>query len=279
MSEAGTPQDCAVKPRNLPRPQQVTVNGIVIPRAEISREVQNHPAGKPVEAWLAAARALVIRQILLQAAQRAGLTPAPITDAEGRRETDDEALIRQVVAEAVLAEPVDDTICRRVYDNNRAHFRSSDLFEALHILLPAADTSARADAMRLAADIIEAVTSDPAAFAALAAAHSACPSAATGGNLGQIGEGQTVAEFEAALARAPVGRVAPAPVETRYGIHVVFVECRIDGQDLPFESVRDRIADWLRERAWRTGVRRYIAGLIGEATITGVAFDPDPYGP
>lgn len=279
MSAASPSNDCAVKPKNLPRPQQVSVNGTAIPRADISREVQNHPAAKPVDAWLAAARALVIRQLLLQAARRAGLTPAPITDAKGRRETDEEALIRQVVAAEVVAEPVDDTICRRVYDSNRSQFRSGDLFEARHILLPAADTAARQAAMKLAESIIETVSNDPALFDALAETHSACPSATTGGNLGQIGEGQTVTEFEAALGRAPVGRVAPRPIETRYGIHVVFVERRIDGHDLPFETVRDRIAAWLRERAWRTAVRRYIARLVGEATITGVSFDADPYGP
>lgn len=270
--------DCAVKSPNLPRPQPVSVNGIVISRAEISREVQNHPAAKPVDAWLAAARALVIRQLLLQAAQRAGLEPAPIADGQGRRETDDEALIRQVVSANVVAEPVDDSICRRVYDNNRARFRSGDLSEVRHILLPAL-RSPRDATWHLAEDIIRTVSADPASFAALAAAHSACPSAATGGSLGQIGEGQTVPEFEKALAAAPVGRVVPTPVETRYGIHIVLVERRIAGEELPFESVRDRIACWLRERSWRTAVRRTIARLVNEATITGITFDADPYGP
>ena len=39
----------------------------------------------------------------------------------------------------------------------------------------------------------------PERFAELAQAHSACPSAAHGGNLGQITPGQTTPEFEQAL--------------------------------------------------------------------------------
>ncbi len=43
----------------LPKPKTISVNGIVIPRETIAQEVQNHPAKKPIDAWQAAARALV----------------------------------------------------------------------------------------------------------------------------------------------------------------------------------------------------------------------------
>ena len=39
----------------------IKVNGVVISRALISREVQNHPAPTPVAAWKSAALALVVR--------------------------------------------------------------------------------------------------------------------------------------------------------------------------------------------------------------------------
>ncbi len=84
---------CAVKPV-IAKPKTISVNGVEISRAAISRETQNHPAGKPIEAWQAAARALVVRELLLQEARRIALDPQPITDEEGRRETEDEALVR-----------------------------------------------------------------------------------------------------------------------------------------------------------------------------------------
>ena len=67
---------CAVKPTNLPRGNGVAVNGVVVPRESIARETQNHPADKPIDAWQAAARALVIRELLLQEARRLELAPA-----------------------------------------------------------------------------------------------------------------------------------------------------------------------------------------------------------
>jgi peptidyl-prolyl cis-trans isomerase C len=166
----------------------------------------------------------------------------------------------------------DEAACRRYYEQNRQRFRSPDLFEARHILLPAApgDRAARADARVMATTIIADVRSDPAAFATLAANFSACPSGKAGGNLGQIGPGQTVPEFERALAASPVGAVAPEPVETRYGLHVVWLDRRIAGRELPFDAVRERIADWLGEKARRAAIRQYIAILAGRADIAGV---------
>src|SRR5512143_4313507 len=57
------PMACAVHTlQALLKPAAVSVNGVVIPRDAIAREVQNHPSSKPIEAWQSAARALVIRE-------------------------------------------------------------------------------------------------------------------------------------------------------------------------------------------------------------------------
>lgn len=263
---------CAVKPANLPRPKPVSVNGVGIPRAAIARETQNHPAGKPIEAWMSAARALVVRELLLQEARRLGIAPQPVCDAEGRRETDEEALVRQLVAQEVVTPVADDVTCRRIYDTQSGKFRSSDLYGVRHILFAAAPgaQTARVEAQAMADAAIATLTSAPDQFEALAAAHSACPSRAQGGALGQISRGQTVPEFEEALAAAPVGRVCPTPVETRYGFHVVQVDQRIEGRALPFEMVQAQIAAWLDARARHIAIRQYIGLLAGRATIVGI---------
>ena len=53
------------------KPVTVSVNGVSIARDAIVREMQHHPAPKPIAAWQQAARALVIRELLLQEARRA----------------------------------------------------------------------------------------------------------------------------------------------------------------------------------------------------------------
>ncbi len=256
----------------LDRPKTVSVNGVVISRARIAREMQNHTAEKPAEAWTEAARALAIRELLLQEARRQQLEANPQCDAEGRRETDEEALVRTLVEHEVKTPQPGDTECRRYFDANRMRFRSPSLYEVRHILVAAAprDPTARATAKAATQALVAELESAPEKFADLAASRSACPSATIGGILGQIGPGQTVPEFEAALATAPVGKVAPAPVETRYGYHVVLVDRRIDGKDLPFDLVKERIANWLSERVQRVAIRQYIAWLAAQSRIEGV---------
>lgn len=266
---------CTIKPQNLPRARNVTVNGAVIARDAIARETQNHPATKPVEAWKAAARALVIRELLLQEARRQDVIPKPLTDAEGRRETEEEAAIRGLVDAVVKTPEPDEAECRRVYEANKARFRSPNIVEVRHILIAASpdDVAARAEARAHAGRLIDEITRQPALFAELAALHSKCPSAATGGNLGQISDGQTVPEFERALESAPAGEVTPIPVETRYGFHVVFIDRRIQGSQLPFDIVRAQIASWLTERSRHIGIRAFIADLVRSAKIEGLGFE------
>jgi peptidyl-prolyl cis-trans isomerase C len=79
-----------------PLTPDVFVNGEKIPATEIAVEAQNHkaPAGKPGLAWRAAARALVIRKLLLQEVAQSGLISKPASLGLDRAETEEEALIR-----------------------------------------------------------------------------------------------------------------------------------------------------------------------------------------
>jgi peptidyl-prolyl cis-trans isomerase C len=250
----------------------VSVNGVVIPHDAIAREVQHHPEQTPVRAWQQAVRALAVRELLLQEACRQGLTTEPRTDGHGRREAAEEALIRDLMEREVSVPEPDEDTCRRYYDRNRVRFRSPDIYQASHILIvarpdqPDAFGAARVCAERLLALVKE----DPARFAELAAAHSACPSASAGGSLGQLTKGDTTPEFERALLRLAPGQVTTAPVETRYGFHVIRLDRVISGRQLPYSLVCERIADYLAERARRTALAQFIARLAARAAISGV---------
>ena len=263
---------CNVGPQSLPLSGPILVNGVVIERAAIGRETQNHPAAKPIDAWQAAARALVIRELLLQEARSRGVVSDPLRDEEGRIETEEEAIIRSLVERDVQVPRATDSECRRYYEQNRARFSSPALFEVRHILLIAdpsdsdACERARVEAQAIIAELVAA----PHLFAEIAAVRSACPSASSGGNLGQISRGQTVPEFEAAIEQLATPGLCREPVETRYGFHVVDVERMIESIGLPFEAVRTRIAAWLDDRVWRTAQRHYIAELVSRATIVGI---------
>ena len=262
--------------RRFARPVPVSVNGVAIASADIVRETQHHPADDPDLAWERATRALAIRELLSQEADRLGIVAEPIADEEGRVETEQEARYRQLIERAVVVPSADEETCRRYYDRSAGRFRTPDLCEAAHILLAAApgDETARAQARETASLLIAALSRRPEDFAAMAMRHSACPSAGQGGNLGQLSPGQTVPEFDAALRAMTPGAVHREPVETRYGVHVVRLDRRIEGRALPFEMVRARIAEYLDESVRRRALRQYVSVLAGRAVVTGVDLAP-----
>jgi peptidyl-prolyl cis-trans isomerase C len=256
----------------LPKGQSIKVNGAAISRDRIAREAQHHPARTPLDAWKAAARALVVRELLLQEARRLDIAGEAMTDGEGRRETDEESAVRLLVELEVQTPSADARTCRRFYEQNRQRFRSPAIYEAAHILFAAskADAAEYAKAKTTAAAVLTVLRAHPERFSALAAAHSACSSASQGGNLGQVTAGQTTAEFERALFALDPGTIAPEPVATRYGFHIVRLDRKHDGRELPFELVADRIAEYLEESVKRRALAQYIARLASAAQIEGI---------
>ncbi|WP_372022411.1 peptidylprolyl isomerase (plasmid) [Tistrella mobilis] len=254
-------------------PVPVSVDGRDIPEEEIRAEMHNHPGPDPDTARNAAAQALVIRELLLNAARARDITARPGTDGQGRQELDDEALIRALLDAEVTTPQADTAACRRHYDSHPGRFTTSPVWEARHILLAATETdeAGRKAARERAQAILAELASDPDRFADLATAFSACPSRAEGGRLGQLVRGSTVPEFEAALARMSPGEIASAPVETRFGLHVVALDRHLPGAVLPFEAVEARIAAWLEAASWSRGVAQFISVLAAEADIRGVA--------
>lgn len=259
---------------SVPEPE-IRVNGVVIPVDAIHREAQNHPAADPKAALDAAARALVVRQLLLEEARRLNLAATPEQDEDGRLETEEDALIAELLGTQVATPRADAETCRRYYLNNTRKFRSADLYEARHILIAAdpQDAAARERARDLAETLIAELQADPGRFAALAAAHSACPSKEQGGNLGQLTTGQTVPEFETFLFNLEEGQLCPVPVPTRFGFHVIRLDRKIAGRVLDFDLVQNRIADYLEAASWSRGVSQYIGILAGAAKIEGITLD------
>lgn len=243
---------------------EISVNGTLIGEREIARETQYHPAGTLEEARRKAAEALVVRELLLQ---RAG--ELRIESQEALEETRIEALI----AREVKTPRADTETCQRYYHNHLRRFRSPDLVQARHILFAAKpdDADALAAARAKAQSAIDVLNERRDRFAELAREYSACPSSKEGGNLGQLIRGSSVPELETFLFELEPGQLCPVPIRSRFGFHVLEVQQRVDGRTLPFESVQDKIADYLEERVWRQAVRQYIELLVADAKITGIA--------
>ena len=252
--------------------EAISINGMEIEASVIAAEAQNHPSDDPETAWAAAAEALAVKTMLLAEAERLDVKAEAIKDAKGRELASEDARIEALLEQEVKTPKADEETCRRYYETHKARFSSPDMAEASHILFAARqdDEAAYAKAIADAENIIAELTDRPGRFADLAKVHSACPSADQGGNLGQLGPGQTVDEFDTFLFNLEEGQLCPVPVKTRYGAHVLQVGRKITGEKLPFEAVRAKIADYLEEASWRRAVAQYIGILAGRAELQGV---------
>lgn len=254
------------------------VNGERVPHGVVAAEAQNHsaPRGKPGIAWRKAARAVAIRTLLLQEARRRGLTAERQEVAPGRFETEEEALIRALIDTALdPASPTEPEI-RAEWEADPSRFRAPPLWEASHILCACdpRDDEARAAAHDRATRLAQAAARDPARFSLLAAHESDCGSKASRGTLGQLGPGDTVPEFEAALRRLREGEITSEPVLTRHGWHVIRLDALAEGAVLPYEVVRSKIAAAMEKAAWSRAAREFVAALTEGAEIAGAELGP-----
>ncbi len=258
-----------------PATGNLLVNGEPLEQREIAAEVANFPAATPAESWAAARQALTLRMVLRQRAAALGIAAVPQADAEGRTETMEDATLRELLAAEVQVSLPDAAEVAAFHAANAERFRAPGLFEASHILFEASpdDATARATAHRNAFAAAATLADDPDRFADLARSLSTCASAASGGVLGQISEGETAPEFEAVLRDLGEGEVS-APVETRFGVHLIRLARRAEGAILPLSSVQGRIAEYLAARATRKATAAYLAGLLEQAVIETVAIPP-----
>lgn len=254
---------------------EVRVNGVEIEPEAIAEEIQHHPAPDPETAWIEAARALAVRELLLQEARRLDVVAEAEADEAGRTEIEEDAIIAALLDQAIEANLPSDEECRHYYASRRDRFRTPDLFEVSHILIePEGDgEDAWSEAEARTRLIAEEVGDDPAAFAEAAREFSACPSARQDGSLGQVRRGELVPQIHSAIEALTPGRTMQEPVRSRFGWHVLRLHRRIDGQVLPFDAVQAKIGEMLAARSWTLASTRYVAGLAAQAEIEGVTVE------
>lgn len=252
------------------------VNGELVPHAVVASETQNQeaPKGKPGIAWRKAVNAVAIRTLLLQEARSRGMAAEQQEVGPGRFETDEEALIRGLLEQAVDVPSPNDAEIMAEWGKDPARFRTPPLWEASHILCACdpRDAEAREKALARATTIATVVAGDPKGLPAMAARESECGSKTSGGALGQLGPGDTVPEFEAVLRTLSVGEMTSEPVLTRHGYHIIRLDALAEGQVLPFEAVRGKIAEAMEKAAWAKQARHFVDQLVKGADIEGADF-------
>ena len=115
---------------------------------------------------------------------------------------------------------------------------------ARHILLRTGPELTQAAAIAKLADFKRRIEAKSATFAALAREHSQDGSNTQGGDLGWVGPGAFVPEFEEAMNRLAEGQISP-PVVSRFGVHLIELMERRRIEMKP-QEVREAIRNQLR---------------------------------
>jgi len=163
---------------------------------------------------------------------------------------------------------VSDKEIKTYYDSNPDFFRQSEQVRASHILIkvdPQAEESQKAEA-RKALEKIQLKLKEGDDFSALAKESSQCPSSAKGGDLSYFKRGQMAKPFEDAAFALKPGEVSDI-VETRFGYHLIKVVDKKPKSMIPYQDVKDRLGQYLKQEKARKEVSLYLEKLKQEAKI------------
>ena len=134
-----------------------------------------------------------------------------------------------------------------------------------HILLRSRAGLTDQDAERRLAGYRDQVRAKTADFGELAKKYSEDGSAANGGNLGWMGPGDLVPEFDQAMNRLQIGEVSN-PVKTEFGWHLIQVLERREAQ-LTLEKQRQFARAAIRERKFEQAYQAWLRELLDTATV------------
>jgi peptidyl-prolyl cis-trans isomerase SurA len=136
---------------------------------------------------------------------------------------------------------------------------------ARHILLRNRSGLTDQDAERRLAGYRDQVRAKTADFGELAKKYSEDGSASNGGNLGWMGPGDLVPEFEQAMNRLQIGEVSN-PVKTEFGWHLIQVLERREAQ-LTVEKQRQFARAAIRERKFEQAYQDWLREIRDTATV------------
>jgi peptidyl-prolyl cis-trans isomerase C len=228
---------------------------------ELVVELQRLPARSRATMDAEARKRFIENYVLNDLLYREGVKQGLADDPDIERQVND--LRRRLVVQRVVKKlqdmpPITDEQVKAFYDANGDKY-STTTIKARHILV-----KDEAKARELRAQLVQA----PDQFAEVAKANSAdTASARKGGDLGFFGRGRMVPEFEvAAFALATPGQISEV-VKTPYGYHVIQLEERRDGDQKPFDQVKEQIRSMLRNEAMQGKTKDYYDQLKQAANL------------
>jgi peptidyl-prolyl cis-trans isomerase D len=162
------------------------------------------------------------------------------------------------------------------YDQHRDEYRVLDQVKVRHILIKTPlpepgqkeDAKAVSEARAKAEDILKQIKAGG-DFAKLAEKYSDDPGTAKeGGELGWIGRGRTVPEFEKVAFSLPKGQTSDL-VKSSYGFHIIQVEDKQDAHLKSFAEVKNEITEKVKQQKIEHATETAANSLLSAARMDG----------
>ena len=151
-----------------------------------------------------------------------------------------QSLARAAIDASLKDVTVSDEEAKKFYDEHPDQFTQPERVHVRHVLISDDVTSADAIA-KIQADLKAGVSFDE-----VAKSRSLCPSAAQGGDLGEVSKGQMVPEFEAAAFALKNPGDLSEPVKTQFGWHIIRLENQTPSSIEPFDTVKPQLVQYLK---------------------------------
>nr|WP_305791187.1 peptidylprolyl isomerase [Desulfatitalea tepidiphila] len=177
--------------------------------------------------------------------------------------------IRSFIEKEIVSKiQVSDEEANTFYKDNPNYFKRPEEVHAQHILIKSnkEDDEKKKEASRQELMKIKKRIDAGEDFGELAKAHSQCPSAQNGGDLGSFGRGKMVPAFEEVAFGLKADEVSDI-VETQFGYHLIKVLEHRQASTVDLEEARPRIVANLRNQKIQSEVNTYVEKLRGEAKI------------
>ncbi len=166
-----------------------------------------------------------------------------------------QSLARAAIDASLKDVTASDEDAKKFYDEHPDQFTQPERVHVRHILISDDVTSADAIAK------VQADLRAGASFDEVAKSRSLCPSAAQGGDLGEVSKGQMVPEFEAAAFALKNPGDLSEPVKTRFGWHIIRLEGRTPSSLEPFDNVKPQLLQYLTNEKKNEAFKNAVEGL------------------
>jgi parvulin-like peptidyl-prolyl isomerase len=175
---------------------------------------------------------------------------------------------RYLAAQGLSDPPIDEGELHKLYESTKASLRNPESMHVRHVLVKPVDGTpiAKAAAKAKASEVLAEIRAGKTTFEDAARKHSACNSAASGGDLGEVAMGFMPAPFErAALALAPGG--IGGPVETTFGYHLVQLVAKKPAYTPDYSAARPFLAKYLKDNASTRLIAAHIEQLRAKSKV------------